>query len=54
MVLQCCSGCDLSQPGSVLQRGERVAVVLDPAMTQAWCDAGESWLAVNPVCLCTI
>jgi len=39
----------------VLQLGEKVAVVLDPAMTQVWCDAGESWLAVNsrivPVCL---
>jgi len=45
------SGCDLPQTGMyyryVLQRGEGVAVVLDPAMTQAWRDAGESWLAFN-------
>jgi len=41
------SGRDLPQPGNVLQRGEGVAVVLDPAMTQAWHDAEESWLAVN-------
>ena len=38
---------DLPQLGDMLQRGEGVAVVLDPAMTQAWHDAGESWLVVN-------
>ena len=41
------SGRDLPQPGDMLQHGEGVTVVLDPAMTQAWHDAGESWLAVN-------
>ena len=41
------SGHDLPQCGDVLQHGEGVAVVLDPIMTQAWRDAGESWLAVN-------
>jgi len=38
---------ELPQPGDVLQCGEGVAIVLDPLMTQAWRDAGESWLAVN-------
>jgi len=38
------SGCDLSQPGNVLQRGEGVVVVLDPVMTQVY---RESWLTVN-------
>ena len=37
----------MPQPGNVFQCGEGVAVVLDPVMTQAWCDTGESWLAVN-------
>jgi len=32
------SGHELPQPG---ERGEGVAVVLDPVMTQAWHDAGE-------------
>jgi len=41
------SGCDLPQPGSALQCGEGVAVVLDPAMTLALRDARESWLTVN-------
>jgi len=36
------SGCELPQPVDVLQRGEGVAVVLDPVMAQAWRDAGES------------
>ena len=31
----------------MLQRGEGVAVVLDPVMHQAWHDAGKSWLPVN-------
>ena len=41
------SGRELPQPSNVFQRGEGVAVVLDPIMTQAWRDAGESWSAVN-------
>jgi len=41
-------GHHLPQPDSALQRGEGAAVVLDPAMTQALHDAGESWFAVNP------
>ena len=31
----------------MLQRGEGVAEVLDPVMTQCWHDAGESWSVVN-------
>ena len=41
------SGHDLPQPGNAFQCGGGVAVILDPVMTQAWRDAGESWLAVN-------
>ena len=33
--------------GDALHRGEGVGIVLDPVMTQAWHDAGESWSAVN-------
>ena len=41
------SGCDMPQPCDILQRVEGVTVVLDPVMTQAWLDEGESWLVVN-------
>ena len=33
------SGRSLPGSGDVLQRGEGVGIVLDPVMTQAWCDA---------------
>ena len=38
-VLHSGSGRNLPGPSNVLQHGEEVAVVLDPVMTQAWCDA---------------
>ena len=41
------SGRDLPGLGDALQRGEGVAIVLDPVLSVAWRDAGEVWTAVN-------
>ena len=41
------SGRDVPQSGDAIQRGEGVAIVLDPWMAQSWRDSGEIWTAVS-------
>ena len=41
------SGHDVPQSGDVIQRGEGVAIVLDPLMGRLWRDSGKTWSAIS-------